>query len=206
MLTQQARLEAVSGLEFRPLTVSRWDDLASVFGRRGNDPSWDWCRRFLQPPPDQTDLPPERRDNRAALHSEVTNASVPPGLVAYLADDPVGWTRVGPRDGFPGVRGNRALARLLDPDPTAWWITCFAVAPRARRDGVGTSLLGAAVEFAAANGAGSVEGHPVDVMALKAGRASASAIFTGTLAMFLAAGFTEIGRTYPSRPVMRLEL
>ncbi|MGH3331502.1 MAG: GNAT family N-acetyltransferase [Nocardioidaceae bacterium] len=82
-------------------------------------------------------------------------------------------------------------------------MTCFAVEPHARRDGVGTSLLRAAVDFAFAQGARSVEGHPVDVMALKAGRASASAVFTGTLAMFLAAGFTEIGRTFPSRPVMR---
>jgi hypothetical protein len=49
-----------------------------------------------------------------------------------------------------------------------------------------------------------VEGHPVDVRALKSGQASASAIFTGTMTMFTAAGFTEIGRTFASRPVMRL--
>jgi len=191
-------------LEVHPLTLDRWDDLASVFGRRGNDPAWCWCRRFLQPPPEQADLPREGRDNRVALRSEVANADVPPGLVAYLGDQPAGWTRVGPRDGFAGVRGNRALAHMLDPDPGTWWVTCFAVAPRARRDGVGTALLRAAVEFAFAQGARSVEGHPVDVSALKAGQASASAIFTGTLAMFSAAGFTEVGRTFPSRPVMRL--
>jgi len=203
-LVQGASLDAMSGLEVRPLTLSRWDDVATVFGCRGDDAAWDWCRRFLQPPPEQTNLPQERRDNRAAFHSEVANAPVPPGLIAYLEDQPVGWTRVGPRDELAGVRGNRALARLLDPDPGAWWVSCFAVAPHARRDGVGTSLLRAAVEFAFAHGARSVEGHPVDVMALKTGPASPSAIFTGTLAMFLAAGFTEIGRTYPSRPVMRL--
>jgi GNAT superfamily N-acetyltransferase len=184
--------------------MMRWDDLATVFGRRGNDPAWCWCRRFLEPPPEQADLPREERDNRGALEGEVANADVPPGLVAYLGDQPAGWTRVGPRDSFAGVRGNRALARLLEPDPGAWWVTCFSVAPRARGDGVGTTLLRAAVEFAFDQGARSVEGHPVDVMALKAGRASASAIFTGTSAMFLAAGFTEIGRTFPSRPVMRL--
>jgi hypothetical protein len=71
---------------------------------------------------------------------------------------------------------------------------------------VGTSLLGAAVQFAFAHGATSVEGHPVDVEALKTGRASPSSIFTGTVEMFVAAGFTEIGRTYPSRPVMRLAM
>ena len=78
------------------------------------------------------------------------------------------------------------------------------VVRHARGEGVGTSLLRAAVEFAFAHGASSIEGHPVDVMALKTGRASPSAIFTGTLPMFLAAGFTEIGRTFPSRPEVRL--
>ena len=41
---------------------------------------------------------------------------------------------------------------------------------------------------------------------LHASKVSGSALFTGTLAMFEAAGFHEIGRTYPSRPVMRFDL
>ena len=36
--------------------------------------------------------------------------------------------------------------------------------------------------------------------------ASGSALFAGTLRMFERLGFREIGRTYPSRPVMRLDL
>lgn len=192
------------GSEIRPLTSSRWGDVAIVFGRRGSDPTWCWCRRLLEPPAEQRELPRDRRDNRAALHREVVTAGVPPGLLAYDEDQPVGWTRVGPREGFAGVRGNRALARLLSPDPDAWWVACFAVSPGARGGGVATSLLRAAVEFAFAHGAASVEGHPVDVSALHAGHAAPSAVFTGTLPMFLAVGFSEIGRTYPSRPVMRL--
>jgi len=44
----------------------------------------------------------------------------------------------------------------------------------------------------------------VDVAALSAARVGGAAIFTGSMAMFRAAGFTEVARTYPSRPVMRL--
>ena len=111
-----------------------------------------------------------------------------------------------PRSSLPGVLGNRALHRVLDDDPAAWWVTCFAVRREHRGAGVGTALLVAAVEHARRNGASAVEGHPVDVDRLRAATVSGSALFTGTLAMFEAAGFHEIGRTYPSRPVMRVEL
>ena len=188
------------------MTPQQWDDVVTVFGRRGDDPSWCWCRRFLPAPKDATGLSAEQRDNRSALHDEITTSDVAPGLIGYLAGQPVGWTRVGPRDAFAGVRGNRALARLLEPDPGAWWVTCFAVAAKDRGGGVGTTLLRAAADFARAHGATSIEGHPVDVAALKHGRASASAIFTGTMSMFESAGFTEVGRTFASRPVMRREL
>jgi GNAT superfamily N-acetyltransferase len=98
------------------------------------------------------------------------------------------------------------LAKVLTADPGAWWVTCFAVDSRHRRSGVGSALLKAAAGFARDHGATAVEGHPVDVAALSAARVSGSAIYTGTLAMFTAAGFSEIGRTYPTRPVMRLLL
>lgn len=86
------------------------------------------------------------------------------------------------------------------------WVTCFAVDRHYRRSGVGLALLQAAVEFAREHGATVVEGHPVDVVALKAARVAPSALYTGTKAMFAAAGFAEVARTYPSRPVMRLAI
>jgi GNAT superfamily N-acetyltransferase len=140
------------------------------------------------------------------LNAEITHAAVPPGLIAYLDDLPVGWTRVGPRSTLPAVLGNRALARVLTDDDGAWWVPCFVVDHRRRRAGIGAALLRAAVEYAREHGATSVEGHPVDVASLRAARVSGSAIYTGTVAMFTATGFTEVARTYPTRPVMRLDL
>jgi len=87
-----------------------------------------------------------------------------------------------------------------------WWVTCFVVDTRYRRSGVASTLLRAAVEFAREHGATAVEGHQVDVAALNALRVGGSAIFTGSVAMFSAAGFTEVARTYRTRPVMRLLL
>ncbi len=191
-------------VQVRPATPDRWSDLVRVFGRRGEDPSWCWCRLFLGSATNVPAAAGPRPDNRDALRQEVIHAAVPPGLLAYVQGQPVGWTRVGPRSGFPRVSGNRALARVLTDDPGVWWVTCFAVDSRHRRSGVGSALLKAAVEFAREHGATAIEGHPVDVAALSTAQVAGSAVFTGTMAMFSAAGFCEVARSYPSRPVMRL--
>ena len=185
-----------------PATAERWPEVVSVFGRRGDDPGWCWCRRFLDSPPDAIDP----SDNREALRHEIRTAVVPPGVIAYLDDSPAGWTRVMPRSALPAVLANRALRRILTDDPGAWWVTCFAIDKRARSRGVATALLDAAVALARGHGATAVEGHPVDTDALKARHVSGSALFTGTMRMFAVNGFAEIGRTYPSRPVMRRQL
>ncbi len=187
----------------QPATSERWDDVVTVFGRRGDDPTWCWCRRFLDAGGHEGIDPANNRD---ALHREISSAQVPPGLIAYVDGTPAGWTRVVPRSTVPGVLANRALRRVLTGDPGVWWVTCFAVDQRYRSIGVATALLDAAVAHARRHGATAVEGHPVDADALKADRVSGSALFTGTMRSFVAAGFAEIGRTSPSRPVMRLEL
>lgn len=171
--------------------ATRWDDVAAVFAGVSC-----WCQRFRAPAPDK----------RAALREEIDAGGVPVGLVAYASDgSPVGWTRVVPRHTLPGIVGNRALRRLLPDDPAAWWVSCFAVRRTHRGTGVGAALLLAAVSHARDHGATVLDGHPVDVARLT-GTPSPSALFTGTRSLFAAAGFEEIGRTYPSRPVMRRTL
>jgi GNAT superfamily N-acetyltransferase len=110
-----------------------------------------------------------------------------------------------PRHTLPGVSGNRALQRILDYDDGAWWVTCFAIRREYRGHGLGVALLNAAVDHARTNNGSVLDGHPVDPDRLN-GSSSPAALFTGTLSMFQTAGFHEIGRTYPSRPVMRKDL
>jgi GNAT superfamily N-acetyltransferase len=185
-----------------PASRERWDDIVTAFGRRGEDPGWCWCQRFMEAPIDGITV----TDNRDALRHEIQSASVPAGVLAYVDESPAGWARVMPRVAVPLVQRNRALRRILDDDPGVWWITCFAVERQYRSIGVATALLDAAVAHARQYGATALEGHPVDTDALTADRVSASALFTGTMRTFLASGFHEIGRTYPSRPVMRRDL
>jgi GNAT superfamily N-acetyltransferase len=188
---------ARTGTRVETAGPDRWPDVVAAFGVRASAPDSCWCQRFRRH---------DQPSNRDELHREIGAADIPVGLVAYVEGRPAGWSRVVPRATLPGVMGNRALRRLLDDDPAVWWVTCFAVRREHRGAGVATALLVAAVEHARRHGASAVEGHPVDVGRLQAAKISGSAVFTGTLAMFESAGFHEIGRTYPSRPVMRMEL
>jgi GNAT superfamily N-acetyltransferase len=183
-------------ISIEPATAQRWSDVVAVLGRRGSRPDSCWCQRFRQH---------DGSSNQAALRRELDTAEVPIGLLAYVDHQPAGWTRVVPRNTLAGITGNRALQRILNDDASAWWVTCFAVRAQSRGIGVGIALLQASADHARKHGASVVDGHPVDTDRLKA-KASPSALFTGTFTTFQAAGFHEIGRTYPSRPVMRLNL
>lgn len=176
-----------------PAAADRWPDVGQVLGGRSGRPDSCWCQRLRSH---------DQPDNRAALQHEMTTSDVPVGLLAYADKTPVGWSRVAPRRTLPGVVDNRALQRLLDEDPEAWWVACVVVRRQHRGVGVGADLLRGAVAWAEGNGASVLDGHPVDVSALRR-RPSPSALFTGTSTMYRAAGFVEVGRTFPSRPVMR---
>jgi GNAT superfamily N-acetyltransferase len=196
------------GLRIERADVTRWADVATVFGTRG-DPSWCWCQYFLTTGRSYEEDPTRNRD---ALRAEVaaTSPGRSLGLIASDGDEPVGWVQLGPRARFPRVTGSRVQRRLADgadiPEDGTWRVTCFVVRVGHRRRGVATALLAAAVETARAAGAARLEGHPVDVAARPNPRASGATLYPGVLTTFLAAGFREIGRTAAARPGVVLDL
>jgi len=113
---------------------------------------------------------------------------------------PVGWCAIAPRSNFPRLNRSRDW-HPLDDQPV-WSLNCFYIPAKQRRTGVATALLRAAVDFAASQGAQIVEAYPRETI----GKVAAAAIYTGTATMFLAAGFTEVARRTPERPMMRLVL
>ncbi len=177
--------------------------MVDLFGTRG-DPSWCWCQFFHDT---SNSYSTSAEANREALRSQAARRPRP-GLLAYDAGAPVGWVQVGPRTGFARLTGNRALGAVSGDDIAdrgVWAVTCFVVKVGHRRRGIGAALLDAAVAHARAAGAHTLEGHPVDVAA-KAKKSSSAELYHGTLSTFLAAGFEEVGRTGPTRPVVRLAL
>lgn len=79
-------------------------------------------------------------------------------------------------------------------------MVCFYIHRNERGSGVGSALLGAAVDAAAKRGAKIVEGYPVDP---RGGKASNGSVFTGVESMFRDAGFEEVERRSAGRPIMR---
>ena len=108
----------------------------------------------------------------------------------------VGWCQVTPRKALPAI-DHAWRTRKVD-DVAVWVIACFYVRKGHRRQGVTTALIAAAVDLVRSAGAPAVEAYPLD------GSVSPSATSTGYASTFAAAGFVEVARRSPERPVMRL--
>jgi len=189
-------------LEVRPLTPERWPDLEAVFGARGCSVARDcWCMYYRRsgeaaaPRPGETRAGRNKRELRALVGQDP-----PPGLIGYRDGVPVGWVSLGPREDF------RKLARspVMKPvdDQPVWSIVCFVVPAAHRRQGVAHELLAASVDWARQRGVRLLEGYPVDL----AETPGAESLWFGTQSMFHEAGFDEVARRKPGRPVVRLKL
>ena len=121
-----------------------------------------------------------------------------PGILVYAGGSPAGWCSVAPREAYPVLDRSLTLKRV-DERPV-WSVVCFYVAKAFRSRGLMTSLLKAAIEHARRGGAKIVEGYPVEP---KGRRMSGSEGFTGVTSAFERAGFVEVIRRSPGRPIMR---
>ncbi len=137
--------------------------------------------------------------NKRAFRKVVT-AGPPPGVLAYAGDRPVGWCAVAPRTDYPRFGRSRVLAPV-DDEPV-WSVTCFFVARPWRGRGVSRALLEAATRYARARGGRIVEGYPIDAK----GKAPDVFVYTGLASAFEQAGFREVARRSPTRPIMRRAL
>jgi ribosomal protein S18 acetylase RimI-like enzyme len=171
----------------RPLTAETWDALAQLF-REGGDPRWCWCQYWrLRSKDFGAAKVPELRERLRGQAAGAPRAD-PPGLVAFDGDRAVGWVSLGPRDAYQRIVRSRVIPKV--DDRPVWSIVCFAVSSSARGQGVGSALLDAAIEFATTQGVRTLEAYPVAVDAREPIHPESA--FTGTLPMFVRAGFEVV--------------
>lgn len=180
-----------------PLTPSHWDDLERLFGPERGAVAGCWCMWFRLPRPEWKAA---GRDGRKRAFREIFEDGPPPGLLGYVAGEPVAWVAVAPRGDQPVIERSR-VTRPVDERP-AVAITCFYLAPRWRRKGLMRPLIQAAVDWARDLGAELVEAYPLDPPPGE----RKSGGFVGLAGPFRELGFREVARRSPTRPILRLEL
>ena len=193
--------EARSDITIKPLSRSRFEDLASLF-MQGGDPKWCWCMYYRKR---GADWASDRRDNREALR-KLAGRRTAPGLVAYRDGEAVGWVGLAPREEYERLESSKVLARV--DDAPVWSIVCFVVAAKSRGQGIAAALLRGAIDYSRKRGATMLEAYPVSDTR---GRIRAADAYHGSQSMFEKEGFKLVevrqwNKGAPLRPIMRLSL
>ena len=184
-----------------PLTPERWPDLEALFNAKGCSVARGcWCMYYRRsgargPLPSGTTA---AQANRADL-KKLTRGDTPPGLIGYRGKVPVGWVSLGPRKDYAKLQRSPVM-KPVDEQPV-WSIICFVVPAEHRGQGVARALLDGAIAYAKKQGATLLEAYPVD----KSGRSDDDAMWFGAKSMYDDAGFEEVARRKPQRPVMRMK-
>ena len=179
--------------EAHPVTTERWDDLVALFDR----PVVRTCFcMFYRKTGSGTGV---GADNRRAMKALVKQGTVP-GLIGYEDGVPVAWVSLGPREDYAKL-SRSPIMKPVDDRPV-WSIVCFFVDREARGRGVSERMLRAAVDYARSRGARLLEAYPVDGDE----RRHPDDMFFGAKSMYDRAGFREVARRRPSRPVVRKPL
>jgi GNAT superfamily N-acetyltransferase len=180
------------GFEVHPVTKERWADLVELFDR----PIVRTCFCMFYRKTGSTGAGSQ---NRRAMKSLVDRGTVP-GLIGYEDGVPVAWVSLGPREEYSKLRRS-PIMKPVDDRPV-WSIVCFFVDRGARGRGLSARMLRAATDYARSQGARLLEAYPVD----KDGRSHPDDMFFGAKSMYDRAGFREVLRRRPTRPVVRKAL
>jgi GNAT superfamily N-acetyltransferase len=179
--------------EAHPVTKERWTDLVELFDR----PIVRTCFcMFYRKTGAGTGV---GRQNRRSMKALVDRGTVP-GLIGYEDGVPVAWVSLGPREEYAKLRRS-PIMKPVDDRPV-WSIVCFFVDRSARGRGLSERMLRAAVDYARSRGARLVEAYPVE----QETRGHPDDMFFGAKSMYDRAGFREVARRRPTRPVVRKPL
>ncbi len=177
-----------------PLTPDRWADFERLFGPRGACGGC-WCMWWRV---ERSRWRAGSGEGNRRAFRRLVGSGDPPGLLAYVGTEAAGWMALAPRDAYLGLARSRIL-KPLDDRPV-WSITCFYVSRPHRGRGLTVRLLQAAADFVRKRGGSMLEGYPNEP---RKGKAPDPWVYTGLATAFRRAGFVEVARPSPTRPIMR---
>jgi GNAT superfamily N-acetyltransferase len=190
-------------LTVRPLTPERFGDLEAIFDAKGCSVARGcWCMYYRVSGKGDLTRPSadnQRRSKKSALKALAAKGP-PPGLIGYRGNTPVGWISLGPREDYAKLARSPVM-KPVDEQPV-WSIVCFVVPSEFRKQGVARELLSGAIAYAKKRGIKLLEAYPVD----KSATSPADASWFGSKRMYDEAGFHEVARRRPGRPVVRLRV
>lgn len=188
-------------LQIEPLTPLRWKDLVALFESRGCSIARGcWCMFYRESGRTVASPGKSVREARKDSMKKLVDRGVVTGLLGYHEGRPVGWVSLGPREDY--ARLVRSPVMKPVDDKPVWAIVCFVVAGGMRHQGVAAEMLQGALKWARNNGVTLVEAYPVD----KKARSSDDSMWFGAKSMYDRAGFVEVARRKPARPVVRKRL
>lgn len=178
--------------------VASWSDFEAVMGEKGGCGGC-WCMLWRRSKKEfDANMGVGNRTAMKALFDARLKQGEVPGLVALVDDNPVGWIQLDRRSEFPRLEGSRVLKPV--DDANVWSISCFLIDKNHRKQGLSTRLLEAACDLVKERGGGVIEGYPIDT---PKNPYPAVYAFTGFVGTFRDAGFEEVARRSPTRPIMR---
>ncbi|OAN38447.1 GNAT family N-acetyltransferase [Microbacterium sp. H83] len=190
----------MTAIEVRPAT--EFADVAALVGPKKPTSNVCFCLSYRIGSRENQAL---RGPARADRVRELCREDPPPGVIAYLEGEPVGWAALHPRRETSFAR-NRLIPHVDDLD--VWSLWCIRVRPGHRKQGISHALVDGAVAYARERGAPAVEAYPVDNEGEKVNLTMA---YVGTRRLFEKAGFEKAADTgsvldgFP-RVLMRLDL
>ncbi len=137
--------------------------------------------------------------NKCALKALV-DSGIAPGLIGYREGKPIAWVSLGPREDYAKL-ARSSVMKPVDDKPV-WSVVCFYTAKEVRGEHLAEAMLKGAIAYARSHGARLIEAYPVD----KAARGSDDSMWFGAKSMYDRAGFVEVARRKPTRPVVRKKL
>ena len=186
---------AQQSLDFKPVTMERWNDFEKLFGPNGAYAGC-WCMWWRSK---RSEFDERQGAGNRKVMKEIVSSGMVPGILGYKDGQPVAWCSVAPREDYGSLNRSPVLKRL--DDTRVWSIVCFYVGKEYRKEGMMVALIRGAIDYVRSQGVKVVEAYPT--LPKKDVRMPPVSSFMGLPSVFEKVGFVEVARPSDRKVVLR---